>query len=353
MNDGTSQRSRVSGVTVLFDQPVALDSGAITFAGRNGAVAATTMSYENPLLDGRTWVLSFTGGDIVGGSLADGVYDLSVIASKVHAGTPTGSAMTGNAAPGFDCLFGDYDGNKTVNTADYGRFRQTFGLATGAANFNPLFDYDGNGTINTSDYGRFRTRFGTSLLYSIISGGSTIPFHRLRGENAASPSAEVAACPASFVRDHSAFCRSASPVTPARAADDGIFDTSSDVGTVLHPGSAEFDPAKKTYTVAGSGENMWAAKDAFQFAWKKADRRPDADGRHLVPRRGDRPAPQGVPDDPPEPGRRLGLRRRGAARRRADVAAVPRRQGRGHARGAGERESARSGCGWRSGASTP
>ena len=30
-----------------------------------------------------------------------------------------------------------------------------------------------------------------------------------------------------------------------------------------------FDSAKKTYTVRGSGENMWAASDAFQFAWKK------------------------------------------------------------------------------------
>jgi TolB protein len=50
----------------------------------------------------------------------------------------------------------------------------------------------------------------------------------------------------------------------------GIFDGHGDIGTVLHPGSAEFDAATKSYTIAGSGENMWAAKDAFQFAWKKA-----------------------------------------------------------------------------------
>ena len=49
----------------------------------------------------------------------------------------------------------------------------------------------------------------------------------------------------------------------------GIFDDHTDVGTVPHPGSTAFDPAKNTYTVRGSGENMWATQDAFQFAWKK------------------------------------------------------------------------------------
>src|SRR5262249_14779035 len=51
----------------------------------------------------------------------------------------------------------------------------------------------------------------------------------------------------------------------------GIFDDHADVGTVLHPGSAKYDEANKSYTITGSGENMWAAKDAFQFAWRKAE----------------------------------------------------------------------------------
>jgi TolB protein len=49
----------------------------------------------------------------------------------------------------------------------------------------------------------------------------------------------------------------------------GIFTGHSDVGTVLHAGSATYDPSKGVYTLAGSGENMWATADAFQFAWKK------------------------------------------------------------------------------------
>jgi TolB protein len=49
----------------------------------------------------------------------------------------------------------------------------------------------------------------------------------------------------------------------------GIFDGRSDVGTVLHAGSVDYDASTQTYTISGSGENMWFAADAFQFAWKK------------------------------------------------------------------------------------
>jgi TolB protein len=49
----------------------------------------------------------------------------------------------------------------------------------------------------------------------------------------------------------------------------GIFESHGDVGTVLHPGAVDYDSAKQTYSVTGSGENMWSVADAFQFAWKK------------------------------------------------------------------------------------
>src|SRR5437016_11331577 len=65
---------------------------------------------------------------------------------------------------------------------------------------------------------------------------------------------------------------SASPdQKPAREATSptGMFEGFVDVGTVLHAGSVEYDAPKRSYTIAGSGENMWFASDAFQFAWKK------------------------------------------------------------------------------------
>jgi TolB protein len=49
----------------------------------------------------------------------------------------------------------------------------------------------------------------------------------------------------------------------------GIFQGDSDVGTVLHPGSVQYDPTHGTYTVTGSGENMWFGEDDFHYVWTK------------------------------------------------------------------------------------
>jgi TolB protein len=57
--------------------------------------------------------------------------------------------------------------------------------------------------------------------------------------------------------------------TSSQGAPVGVFEDHGDVGTVLHAGSVDFDSTQKTYTLSGSGENMWSVADAFQFAWKK------------------------------------------------------------------------------------
>jgi hypothetical protein len=49
----------------------------------------------------------------------------------------------------------------------------------------------------------------------------------------------------------------------------GLFEKNGDVGVVKLPGSVEYDEAKKTYAIAGGGENMWAAADAFHYVWKR------------------------------------------------------------------------------------
>ena len=51
----------------------------------------------------------------------------------------------------------------------------------------------------------------------------------------------------------------------------GVFTNSGDVGTpsTIGPGSATYDAEKKTYTVAGGGDNMWSTADHFHYVWKK------------------------------------------------------------------------------------
>jgi TolB protein len=49
----------------------------------------------------------------------------------------------------------------------------------------------------------------------------------------------------------------------------GLFEGHGDIGTLLQPGSAEYDDTNKTYTVGSSGDNMWAKEDDFHFVWRK------------------------------------------------------------------------------------
>ena len=55
----------------------------------------------------------------------------------------------------------------------------------------------------------------------------------------------------------------------AQAAPVGEFDQSTDVGKISLPGSAEFLAATGQYRITGSGLNMWAKEDAFQFLHQK------------------------------------------------------------------------------------
>jgi len=50
----------------------------------------------------------------------------------------------------------------------------------------------------------------------------------------------------------------------------GLFHAQNDIGQVGKPGSAQFDPARNTYTITGGGENMWFTNDALHFVWKRA-----------------------------------------------------------------------------------
>jgi TolB protein len=56
---------------------------------------------------------------------------------------------------------------------------------------------------------------------------------------------------------------------PAAAADLGVFEAQSDVGSVVPPGTATYDAPTGSYTLTSAGANLWAKQDAFHFLWKK------------------------------------------------------------------------------------
>ncbi|WP_348266084.1 hypothetical protein P8936_09130 [Edaphobacter paludis] len=49
----------------------------------------------------------------------------------------------------------------------------------------------------------------------------------------------------------------------------GIFEGSTDVGSVNPPGTFVYDPGAGTYTITSAGANLWSTVDGFDFVWKK------------------------------------------------------------------------------------
>jgi hypothetical protein len=180
--DGTAQRSQVKKLTLSFDRPVTLAPGAATLellnTGGSGANDGSNPTDASAALDvpttpdsGRTWVYAFaassafvqkTTSGAPTGSLVDGIYKLSVDPAKV---TANGVPMTTGGSLTFHRLFGDINGNKDVNNADFGQFRNTFLRSTGDAAYNPAFDFNNNGSVNNVDFGQFRNRYGRGFVY--------------------------------------------------------------------------------------------------------------------------------------------------------------------------------------------
>ena len=68
----------------------------------------------------------------------------------------------------------------------------------------------------------------------------------------------------------SAFILTLATATLALAAGDmGAFEGATDVGNPAKKGSVAFDSAKGEYRITGSGVNVWAKTDEFQFLWRK------------------------------------------------------------------------------------
>ncbi|MEI9944411.1 MAG: hypothetical protein WDN26_09370 [Chitinophagaceae bacterium] len=49
----------------------------------------------------------------------------------------------------------------------------------------------------------------------------------------------------------------------------GDFEHHQDVGDPTLKGNTVYNAADQTFLMSGSGKNIWAKQDQFQFAWKK------------------------------------------------------------------------------------
>jgi hypothetical protein len=163
-----AQRSMVNSVVYKFNQAVNLAPGAVSIALRpgitiNGAAAANpgvvpTINLSTPD-GGLTWIATFSGAGVIGGSIANGVYDLKLNAASVTA-VSGGLALAANRNDVFYRLFGDIDGNLRVNAVDYNGFLSTFGLRSNQVGYILAYDVDNSGRVNATDYNGFLFNFG-------------------------------------------------------------------------------------------------------------------------------------------------------------------------------------------------
>jgi len=175
VNKGAVQRSMVAEMAVTFDSKV-------TFTGSpEAAFSLVNLKTGVPVMlsaaidnsgTGTVVTLTFVGGSVdLGGSLADGRYELQIHANQFGGGGFDGN---GNGWPGDDYtligdpatnklfrLFADINGDGDVDSQDFLAFRTAAGTATGQPSFDAAFDFDGDGDVDAFDFLRFRARFGT------------------------------------------------------------------------------------------------------------------------------------------------------------------------------------------------
>jgi hypothetical protein len=144
VNDGSVQRSQVSSLTVTLNENVTLTSNAFKLIGPGGMVTYTQIASSPTQVQ-----LSFS-------QLPDGVYTLTLLAA--NATDSANQPLTSDYVFSFHRLFGDANGDRSVNSLDFAAFRSSFGTANSL-----FFDADGDGNVGANDFAEFRKRFGVSI----------------------------------------------------------------------------------------------------------------------------------------------------------------------------------------------
>jgi subtilisin-like proprotein convertase family protein/subtilisin family serine protease len=166
VSGGSTQRSMVRELEVSFDEIVNVEAGSFMVENLDVGVCYVP-DVATEVVDGKTIAtLTFSGDGIIGGSLADGNYRLTLLDTITDAagnqldGDGDGVAG-GNATDEFFRLYGDVNADGTVNVIDLLGLRQAYGPSGGTN--NPDFDYGGDGEVNVIDLLHFRNRFGHSV----------------------------------------------------------------------------------------------------------------------------------------------------------------------------------------------
>jgi large repetitive protein len=157
INDGSAQDSMVNSITLSFGQIInSFDPGAFSLVNTVSGASVGVRTIAKNIGSQTVVMLQFTGSGIVGGSLANGTYKLTIAAAKVH--TQSGAAWNGGAnytSATITRLFGDVNGDGLVNGVDLLAFSNALRSTDGSARYVWYLDYDQNCVIDTNDYSQF------------------------------------------------------------------------------------------------------------------------------------------------------------------------------------------------------
>jgi hypothetical protein len=168
VNDGAAQRSKVNSLTVTFGGSLTasdVDAGAFSLTRAEDGTAISVNVESVTSSGGKTQiVLTFSGDDVVGESLADGHYTLTIDGSKIHddlgqAADADGDGFAGGVkTSSFHRLFGDVNGDGQVDASEVAFAAHYNGTRAGDADYLWYLDFDGNGLINGRDQSQVARR---------------------------------------------------------------------------------------------------------------------------------------------------------------------------------------------------
>lgn len=167
---GEPQRSSVRSATLIFDQVVTATNDAFELFKSSAGDVSIPLSASLQTVGDRTHAtLTFSGPHVepsslatLGGSLSDGNYRLVINADQVSA-SGNAQPMTSDATEEFFRLFGDTDGDRDVDTTDFGAFRQVFGTSTAGSALAASLDQDTDGDVDGIDLASLRRRVFSRL----------------------------------------------------------------------------------------------------------------------------------------------------------------------------------------------
>ncbi len=131
--------------------------------GTVGVGELPTVSYSSPD-GGLTWIVTYTGTGVAGGSIASGVYNLTLNPSAVtFLNSGATLALNNRGTDTFFREYGDITGDGVVNNSDNLQFKKTYLDSTGSTTYLAALDYNGDGTVNNTDNLQFKKNYLVSL----------------------------------------------------------------------------------------------------------------------------------------------------------------------------------------------